>query len=205
MTTPKLKRVLSILCRHFSKKRVPHAIIGAMALSLYGMPRFTADIDLLSDERHRKTVLDAMKQLGYDCFQDTGGFAQFDSELGVYGRVDFMFVDTEEGRAILDGAIDAHDEVIGVVPVVQPTDYAVLKLMALANNSERMARDMADLEILFKSAAAGFLYPAFKPIDVDHLQKFAARFHVSEQLAALLPLVTTDPKPASVMGTRKNE
>lgn len=194
MIIPRLKRVLSILCARLSEKRVPHAIIGAMALSLYGMPRFTADIDLLSDELHRKTVLDTMKQLGYECFQDTGNFAQFDSELGVYGKVDFMFVNTEEGRAILEGAIEAQDEVIGVVPVVQPTDYAVLKLMALANNNDRMARDMADLEILFKSAAAGFLYPAFKPIDIDHLQKFAARFHVSEPLATLLPLIVNADK-----------
>ena len=89
MTTPKLKHLLSILCSHLSEKKVPHAIIGAMALSLYGMPRFTADIDLLSDEVHRKVVLELMKNLDYECFQDAGNFAQFDSELGVYGKVDF--------------------------------------------------------------------------------------------------------------------
>lgn len=189
MTTPKLKRVLSILCDNLTKKQVPHAIIGAMALSFYGMPRFTADIDLLSDEPHRKTVLALMKQLGYECFQDTGNFAQFDSELGAYGKVDFMFVDTEEGQAILGRAVDAKDEVIGFAPVVQPTDYAVLKLMAMANNPERNARDMADLEILFKSANAGFIDTSFQPINVDHLKKFAGRFHVSKQFESLLPLL----------------
>ncbi|MDA3896881.1 MAG: nucleotidyl transferase AbiEii/AbiGii toxin family protein [Desulfobacteraceae bacterium] len=189
MTPPKLKKVLSILCGQLSKKGVPHAIIDAMALSLYGMPRFTADIDLLSDDLYRKIVLELMKRLGYDCFQDAGNFAQFDSELGVYGKVDFMFVNTEEGRAILGRTVDAKDEAIGLVPVVQPTDYAVLKLMAMANNPERKARDMADLEILFKSAAAGFLDTSFQPINVDHLQKFAGRFHVSKQLASLLPLL----------------
>jgi len=48
--------------------------------------------------------------------------------------------------------------------------------------------DMADLEILFKAVAAGFLNPAFDPINVDQLQIFADRFHVSEQLMPLLAL-----------------
>ncbi|MGB9498678.1 MAG: nucleotidyl transferase AbiEii/AbiGii toxin family protein [Dissulfuribacterales bacterium] len=196
MTTPKLKHVLSIICDNLSQKGVPHAIIGAMALSLYGMPRFTADIDLLSDELHRKIILDVMKNLGYDCFQDTGSFARFDSELGVYGKVDFMFVNTHDGRTMLKDAIDINDEIIGVVPVVQPTDYVVLKLMAIANNSDRRAQDMADIETLFRSVTAGFLYPAFNPINVNQLQTFAARFNVSEELTSLLALLEIDKKPA---------
>ena len=196
MTAPKLKHVLSIICGTLSEKRVPHAIIGAMALSLYGMPRFTADIDLLSDELHRKIILDVMNRLGYDCFQDTGNFAQFDSEHGVYGKVDFMFVNTDEGRTILERVIDINDEVIGAVPVVQPTDYAVLKLMAIANDSSRKSHDMADLETLFKASAAGFLDSSFQPINIEQLQKFATRFQVSEQLTYLLPLLGTDKKPA---------
>ena len=75
------------------------------------------------------------------------------------------------------------------MPVVQPTDYAVLKLMAIANTNERKTRNMADLEVLFKSADAGFLNPSFQPIDTDALQQFATQFHVSDQLASLLPLL----------------
>jgi hypothetical protein len=189
MTTPKLKHLLSILCNQLSEKGVPHAIIGAMALSLYGMPRFTADIDLLSDEMHRKVVLELMKDLDYECFQDAGNFAQFDSALGIYGKVDFMFINTDDGRAILERSVVIKDELIGEVPVVQPTDYAVLKLLAIANNNERRVRDMADLEILFRSVAAGFLDPSFQRININLLQKFADRFHVSEQLSSLATLL----------------
>lgn len=191
MTTPKLKHLLSILCSHLSEKRVPHAIIGAMALSLYGMPRFTADIDLLSDEMHRKVILELMKNLDYECFQDAGNFAQFDSAFGVYGKVDFMFVNTDDGRAMLERSVDMKDEVLGKVPVVQPTDYAVLKLMAIANNNEQKVRDTADLEILFRSVAAGFLDPSFQPINMDQLKKFASRFHVSDHLTSLIPLLVS--------------
>ena len=189
MTTPKLKHVLSIICTNLRDNKVPHALIGAMALSSYGMPRFSSDIDMLSVEQRREDVLDIMKKLGYECFQDAGSFAQFDSELGVYGKVDFMFVNTDEGRAMLERSRDFDDEVMGVVPVVQPTDYAVLKLMAIANNRDRMAHDMADLEVLFKAASEGLLNQAFDPVNIDPLQLYAERFQVLDHLKRLLTLL----------------
>ena len=54
-----------------------------------------------------------MADLGFDCFQDTAAFAQFDSELGVYGKVDFMFVHTDDGLAILERAIPVNDDFWG--------------------------------------------------------------------------------------------
>jgi hypothetical protein len=130
-----------------------------------------------------------MKRLGYECFQDDGSFAQFDSELGVYGKVDFMFVNTGDGRAMLERSRDFNDEVLGVVPIIQPTDYAALKLMAIANNRDRMEHDMADLEVLFKAFAEGLLNRAFDPIHIDQLQIFAERFQVVDHLKRLLALL----------------
>ncbi len=49
---------------------------------------------------------------------------------------------------------------------------------------------------MFKSVAAGFLDPAFNPINVNQLQTFAARFNVSEELTSLLALLEIDTKPA---------
>ena len=189
MTSPKLRNILVMLHQHFSEKGVPHALIGAMALALYGMPRYTADIDLLSDVHQRKTLLNVMGALGFDCFQDTDNFLQFDSEMGVYGKIDFMLVHTDEGRAVLERAILVYDDSFGEVPVVQPTDYAVLKLMAIANNPDRKNRDAADLESLFKAVSAGFINPVFNPIDVAQLKLFAARFGVLDHLEMLLPLL----------------
>ncbi len=189
MASPKLGNVLSMLHRALWAKNVPHALIGAMALSLYGIPRYTADIDFLAEQRHLEIILSVMEESGFKCFQRTPAFAQFDSVLGVYGKVDFMFVSTEEGRAILTDAVVLEDELLGEVPVVQPTDYAVLKLMSMANNPDRKNHDAADLEALFKSVAAGFPDPDFKPVSVDKLRRFAERFGVSDHLESLLPLL----------------
>lgn len=180
---------MNILCQRLSAEGVPHALMGSMALALYGMPRYTADIDILSEQKYKNVIKRLMHNLGYDCFQDTEAFSQFDSELNVYGKVDFLFVQTDEGMGILKRAIPVKDELWGEIPVVQPTDYAVLKLMAIANNPARKSRDTADLEVLFRAVAADLLPPFFSPLDAARLKTFAMRFGVLERLETFTPLL----------------
>ena len=188
MTTPKLKYVLSSVCNRLSQHGIPHALMGAMAMAFYGIPRYTADIDLLVEEVHQKTILSIMNDLGYECFQNAAGFAQFDSEGGILGRVDYMFVKTEDGRDILRRSVVVNEDMLGAVPVVQPTDYVVLKLMAIANNKERRVHDSSDLNTLFGAESAELINPAFSPLDEGRIQAFAHRFHVEDILASLWPL-----------------
>ena len=187
MTASRLQKILSILHKNLSEQRLRHALIGAMALSLYGIPRYTADIDLLAEQKNRNTIKTLMSTLGFECFQDTEAFAQFDSEMGVYGKVDFMFVHTPEGAEILESAVIVEDEYLGPMPVIQPTDYAVLKLMAIANQPDRKYQDIADLQVLLKAEAAGFIPSVFHPVDTTRLLRFAKRFGVAEELTSLLP------------------
>ncbi len=141
MKTPELINILVRINRHFRKKQIPFAMIGAMALALYGIPRFTSDIDLLSDGRKRSEITAVLEQLGYTCFQHTEQFAQFDSEFGVFGKIDLMFVNTADGREILDRRVEIFDEILGNAPIIQPSDYIILKIMALANNPGRYASE----------------------------------------------------------------
>ena len=89
--------MLSIISNNLSEKQIPFCLIGAMALGIYGLPRYTSDIDLLTEENSWPKIASLMERLGYECYQKTDVFAQFDSELGIYGKVDFMFVSTKDG------------------------------------------------------------------------------------------------------------
>ena len=185
MPTTRLRHELSTIGEQLSKAGVPHAMIGAMALAFYGIPRYTADIDLLSDELHRENLLIAMTHMGYECYHHTDLFMQFDRTGGAPGRVDFLLVSTDEGRDILNRSVTLNDELIGRVPVVQPTDYAVLKLMAMANNEERTVHDTADLDQLIKADALGLINDHFAPLDFMHIEKYARRFRLTSLFSSL--------------------
>ncbi|MCP4631735.1 MAG: nucleotidyl transferase AbiEii/AbiGii toxin family protein, partial [candidate division Zixibacteria bacterium] len=145
MISNKLANMLSIISDNLSQKQIPFCLIGAMALGVYGLPRYTSDIDLLTENSDWTEIASLMERLSFECYQKTDSFAQFDSELGVYGRVDFMFVSTQDGRDVIKRSALIKDEMFGKIHVIQPSDYIILKLMAIANNPDRSMKDESDI------------------------------------------------------------
>ena len=192
MASQKLSTVLKMVSNELSEKQIPYALIGALALSLYGLPRFTVDIDLLTEDRFWPPLSSIMGGLGYSCYQKTRSFAQFDSESGVLGRIDFMFVATQDGIDILRRSVMVKDEFLGDHPVIQPTDYIVLKLMAIANNPERSARDEGDIIEVLKLYKGGLVPEIFTPLDRGRLYLFAGRFGQRDKIQSLFDRIFSD-------------
>jgi hypothetical protein len=179
VTSKKLTNVLKIITDSLMLEQIPYSLIGALALSLYGLPRFTADIDLLTEARFWSRISLIMKKLGYTCYQKTKSFAQFDS--GVLGKIDFMFVSTPEGEDILKKSILAGDELIGTYHVIQPTDYIVLKLMAIANNPDRSQKDESDILAVMNLYKKCLISENFEPLDMERVYLFAEKFSQKEK------------------------
>ena len=176
MESKKLTNMLSIISENLSQEQIQICLIGAMALGVYGLPRYTSDIDLLTEAVYWPKIALLMPQLGYECYQKTDFFAQFDSEMGIYGKVDFMFVTTQDGRDIISRSVSIEDEIFGKIPVIQPSDYVILKLMAIANNPDRTIQDEADLSRLFDVLRNNLSPKDFDVLDVDRILLFADRF-----------------------------
>ncbi len=177
MEPTKLTNMLSIISEKLSQKQIPFCLIGAIAFGIYGLPRYTSDIDLLTTDNYWQKILSIMEQLGYTCYQKTDAFAQFDSESNVYGKVDFMLARTPDGIEIIKRSITIRrDDLFDKIPVVQPTDYIILKLMAIANNPERGLRDESDISELIKLYRKNLITNDFQPIEEARILLFADRF-----------------------------
>jgi hypothetical protein len=193
MTSQKLTSVLKLVAGNLKEEDVPYCLIGALALGIYGLPRFTADIDLLTEGRHWPLISSMMERLGYTCFQKTRSFAQFDSELGVMGKIDFMFVNTPDGKEILSRSVSFVDELLGDHPVIQPTDYIILKLMAVANNPERSGRDESDILDVLKLHEEGLIPEIFGKLDKGRIFLFAERFGHRQKTESLFNKISGGP------------
>ena len=198
MVFQKLPRVLKIVADNLIEKDIPYALIGAFAMSFYGLPKFTADIDLLTDGRFRSLISSMMERLGYTCFQMAKSFAQFDSELGVLGKIDFMFVSTVDGQDILERSIPVKDDLMGDHPVIQPTDFIILKLMAIANNPERISKDEGDILDVLKANKEDLIHEAFGKLDRRRIYLFAEKFGQRERVDSLLEKISSDPSKPEI-------
>ncbi len=176
MKPEKLTNMLAIISDKFSQRQIPFCLIGALALGLYGHPRYTSDIDILVKESSWPDISEIMEKLGYTCFQKTSAFAQFDSELGVFGKVDFMFVKTEEGKGFIRNSTKVNEEYFDGTPVIQPTDYIILKLMAIANNPERSLKDEADISDFFRMYEKNLIASDFDKLDKPKILIFGEKF-----------------------------
>ena len=181
MTSKKLTNILKIITDNLVREQIPYSLIGALALGIYGLPRFTADIDILTEGRFWPQISSIMKKLGYTCYKKTDSFAQFDSEIGVLGKIDFMFVNTPEGKDILKRSIPAGDELIGTCHILQPTDYIILKLMAIANNPDRSQKDEDDILAVINLYKNRFIPENFEPLDMGRVYLFAEKFGQKEK------------------------
>jgi len=190
MSSKKLINVLKIVADNLTKEQIPYSLIGALALGLYGLPRFTADIDLLTEDRFWSKISQIMERLGYTCYQKTESFAQFDSEMGVLGKIDFMFVDTPEGKEILKRSIIAGDELFGTHPVIQPTDYIVLKLMAIANNPNRSQKDEGDILEVLNLYKNRLISGNFESLNKKRIYLFAKKFGQKEKIQRYFDIIS---------------
>jgi hypothetical protein len=183
---PKIPSVLGTVSRHLNLQHIPCALIGALALGLYGRPRYTSDIDLMADGNDWPAIFHTLTQLGFECFQKTDAFAQFDAEKGILGRVDLMLVGTAEGRDMLKRRAMVDDELLGRQHVIQPTDYLALKMMAIANDGRRRIADEADIESVVKLWRAGLIPEPLEALDMERLAEFADRFGMRDLMGKYL-------------------
>lgn len=191
---PKLANVLAIVTDNLKRENIPFGLIGAMARAVYGFPRYTSDIDLAAEGRHADRIREILENLGYRCFQMTQSFGQFDSEMGVLGKIDLLFLSTPEGRRILENRTTVPDEFFGEVDVIQPTDYIILKLMAIANDPDRTAGDEADIVSVLKASEKGQIRAEFDGIDRNRILNLAERFRQTERMERLLKITAGKPK-----------
>lgn len=176
MTQKKLTTMLSVISEHFIDGGIPFCLIGAFALGFYGLPRHTVDIDFMIDADYWKEVSEILTRSGYVCYQKTETFAQFDSDYDIYGKVDLMLVNSEAGRAMMRRGVLIDAELIGNIYVIQPSDYIILKLLAIANNQERLLKDEFDIASFFKAYEAFCISDKFEKLDAGRIYAFAEQF-----------------------------
>lgn len=174
-----LLRIAEIL----SKLKIPYIITGGMAVSVWGRPRFTADVDIVVELLSKNASLLAKELLLIDkdvyvdeesivsALKNKGEFNFIHPQSGL--KADFWIVKDEFNKQEIKRAvvkeIDGHE-----VNFVSPEDLILSKLLwyKLSNST----RQLEDIQSVLK----------ISEIDMDYVREWAKRQETIGDLEKLL-------------------
>lgn len=170
------KVVLRSLAQFLSKEKIRYAILGGVALSLYGEPRLTADIDLnvLLDKKKIDEFLTTARRYNFHqrfsgvkrIARDTGVIPLIFRRGAVNGLVDIIIAENALEYAAIKRARSRSLEGIKL-PVISPEDLVVHKITSIR------PRDLEDIH--------GILIRQGKKLDVHYIRDWLKKIDAANQ------------------------
>ena len=135
------------IIRLASNKQLPFLLIGGHAVILYGVPRFTRDIDLLIPESKETDWIQFLEKLGYTSYHRTPAFVQFDTnKIGETPPLDLVLVDQPTWDKLFK---KSQSQSLGggiSVSLPDPVHLIAMKLQAASSSTRRAdATDWSDV------------------------------------------------------------
>ena len=139
-----LRKTLLTASESLRNAGVSHALIGGFAMAIYGHHRATVDVDFLADGAKKELIKATLLKMGFNLKFESSEVLQFD---GV-GLLDILLANRPVSLEMLKEA--KQNSQIGVY-VLRPEDIIGLKIQAYKNDSTRMLKDQADIQMLLGS------------------------------------------------------
>lgn len=135
------------IIRRANDQQLPFLLIGGHAVILYGVPRFTRDLDLLIPERAEQDWTLFLEKIGYLPYHRTHAFIQFDAkQISETPPLDLILVDESTWEKLSD---KANTESLGgdvTAQLPDPLHLIAMKLQASTSANRRSdATDWSDV------------------------------------------------------------
>jgi len=156
---------------HFilSQNKIPHALIGGLALACYGSTRATVDLDLLVREEDKERLKTLFHQNGFNLINESDEVLQFSG----MGYVDILLARRPISQRILQ---EAGEGGLEGIPLVKVEDLIGLKIQAYKNDKSRTLQDKADIQFLIENV---------KNLDWKKIQEYANLFDEWEAICEI--------------------
>ncbi|MBF0490566.1 MAG: nucleotidyl transferase AbiEii/AbiGii toxin family protein [Candidatus Omnitrophica bacterium] len=170
--------VIKMVLERFREQKVRCILIGGFALHASGYSRATNDIDFLVHGQDVFKVKQILGNLGYDIVHESKDVLNFIGQLKELGGIDFILAHRKYALSMLERARPFEILQGCMVNVAVPEDIIGLKLQAMANDPQRKAQDMADIQWL--------IHTHYKSLDVLLLREYFSLFDRVDDLEKIL-------------------
>jgi hypothetical protein len=141
---------LTTLSRFLDEHGYRHALVGALALAAYGLPRTTLDLDIAVEARGQDDVVRLMESTGYETLHRSDGYSNHLHPDPERGRVDFIYLDARTAEILFSSTRSFPGPEGTSILVPRPEHLAAMKAVATKNDPSRALQDLADVRFLLQ-------------------------------------------------------
>ena len=148
------------------EQKLPYLMVGGHAMILYGVTRFTRDVDLLIPDTHEKSWIEFLSQnFGYRLYHSTHAFLQFENDSSNFPAVDVMLVDLKTWEKLNAKSQIKPLDFGAIAHLPHPTHLIALKLTAVSSPYRRKGNvDWSDIINLIHEQKLSLDDPEFRAI-----------------------------------------
>lgn len=140
--------VLQTVVQFLDSRGTRHAVIGGVAIAMYGHPRTTLDLDLIVESTIQEDLIRWLESLGYRTLHRSSGYSNHTHPEPPWGELDFVYVQGETAKKLFSCCRMAPGPGGLIVPVPRPEHIAALKVTAMKNDPNRTFREQEDIRFL---------------------------------------------------------
>jgi hypothetical protein len=140
--------VLQTLVEFLENRHARYAVIGGVAIVMYGFPRTTLDLDLVVESSTQEDLVRWLESLGYKTLHRSSGYSNHAHPEPSWGELDFVYIQGETAEKLFSGCQRAPGPGGLIVLVPRPEHLAALKVTAMKNDPERTFREQEDIRFL---------------------------------------------------------
>jgi hypothetical protein len=141
-------KVLGLVTGFLDEQGFRYAVIGAVALAAYGLPRTTMDLDFVVESSAQEDLIRFLESRGYQTLYRSSGYSNHRHSDPNWGSVDFVYIGEETSRELFAASRTAEGPGGSSMPLPKPEHLVALKIVAMKNNPARAFQDMADIRFL---------------------------------------------------------
>jgi len=124
------------------------ALIGGVALAVYGLARTTLDLDLVVDVDAQAEIVSFMEGLGFDTLHCSAAYSNHLHPNPIRGRIDFLYVKGPTRDRLFAEAEERTGPRGITVLVPKPEHLIAMKVLAIKSDPGRTFQDLADIRYL---------------------------------------------------------
>jgi hypothetical protein len=139
-------RELEAVQAFLAQERCRVGVIGGVALTAYGNPRLTLDLDVVTEASVQDALIAFMESQGFVTLHRSSGYSNHRHPQR--GRVDVMYVRDQTAERLFGSMRELPGPGGRSMPVPKPEHLIAMKVQAMRDAPERALQDLVDVAYL---------------------------------------------------------